>query len=252
MPAAEFRVTDEDGAYLCVAHSLIFEGSVLVYDPARDEVEWVPARGLPTILAGWKREWQSHWQILCPTPAKKQTASQSSRHATWPGLMTAPLKRRVRKCRRRMTHVRKCRRRMTCTRKRRRKMTCTRRRRRRMSVYPHPTWRIMSMGRWRDEGTQTPKHCLAMRCEVGVRPNQRESGEDGRGSGRPLWTMSSPLPLTIHGLTLTIPPYARLWQRTSLKFTCQIWSCRCCEQVGQEGHPIVCNFASKTGRPLCK
>ena len=105
------------------------------------------------------------------------------------------LKRRVRKCRRRMM--------------------LTRRRGRWMSVYCHPSWRIMNVGRWRDEGTQTPKHHLAMRCRVGARPNWRESREDSHGSGRPLWTMSSPSPSTIHGPNLTIPPYARLWQRTS-------------------------------------
>ena len=39
MPAAEFRVTNEEGACLCVAHGLIFEGSVLAYDPTKDEAE---------------------------------------------------------------------------------------------------------------------------------------------------------------------------------------------------------------------
>ena len=39
MPAMEFRVTDEEGAYLCVVQALIFEGSVLAYNPARDKAE---------------------------------------------------------------------------------------------------------------------------------------------------------------------------------------------------------------------
>ena len=39
MPAMEFRVTDEEGTYLCMVCSLIFEGSILAYDPARDEAE---------------------------------------------------------------------------------------------------------------------------------------------------------------------------------------------------------------------
>ena len=42
MPATEFRVTNEEGAYLCVVWGLIFEGSVLAYNAARDEAEWVP------------------------------------------------------------------------------------------------------------------------------------------------------------------------------------------------------------------
>ena len=43
MPATEFRVTDEEGAYLCMARALIFEGSILAYNLARDEAEWVLA-----------------------------------------------------------------------------------------------------------------------------------------------------------------------------------------------------------------
>ena len=39
MLAAQLRVTDEVGTYLCLAWALVFEGSVLAYNPAR---------GLPT------------------------------------------------------------------------------------------------------------------------------------------------------------------------------------------------------------
>ena len=42
MLVTQFRVTDEVGTYLCAAQALIFEGSILVYNPARDEAEWVP------------------------------------------------------------------------------------------------------------------------------------------------------------------------------------------------------------------
>ena len=55
MPATEFRVTDEEGTYLCAACSLIFEGSILAYDPTRDEVEWVPTRGVTNDLS-WAEE----------------------------------------------------------------------------------------------------------------------------------------------------------------------------------------------------
>ena len=55
MPAMEFRVTDEEGAYLCMVHALIFEGSVLVYNPTRDEAEWVPTRGVANDLS-WVEE----------------------------------------------------------------------------------------------------------------------------------------------------------------------------------------------------
>ena len=55
MPVMEFRVTDEEGAYLCVAQALIFEGSVLVNNPTRDEVEWVPTHGVANDLS-WVEE----------------------------------------------------------------------------------------------------------------------------------------------------------------------------------------------------
>ena len=55
MLAMEFRVSDEEGTYLCVAQVLVFEGSVLAYNPARDEVEWVPACGTANDLS-WVEE----------------------------------------------------------------------------------------------------------------------------------------------------------------------------------------------------
>ena len=39
MPVTQFRVTDEAGTYLCAAWALVFEGSILVYNPTRDEAE---------------------------------------------------------------------------------------------------------------------------------------------------------------------------------------------------------------------
>ena len=55
MPPMQFRVTDEKGTYLCVAWALVFEGSVLVYNPARDEAEWVPDNGIANNLS-WVEE----------------------------------------------------------------------------------------------------------------------------------------------------------------------------------------------------
>ena len=55
MPATEFRVTDEEGTYLCAARALVFEGSILVYNPTRDEVEWVPACRVANDLS-WAEE----------------------------------------------------------------------------------------------------------------------------------------------------------------------------------------------------
>ena len=55
MPVMEFRVIDEEGSYLCAASSLIFEGSVLAYNAARDEAEWIPTHGVANDLS-WVEE----------------------------------------------------------------------------------------------------------------------------------------------------------------------------------------------------
>ena len=55
MPATEFRVTNEEGTYLCVVRGLVFEGSILAYDPTSDEVEWVPTRRVANDLS-WAEE----------------------------------------------------------------------------------------------------------------------------------------------------------------------------------------------------
>ena len=55
MPATQFRVTDKAGTYLCVARALVFEGSILAYNPTRDKVEWVPTCGVANDLS-WAEE----------------------------------------------------------------------------------------------------------------------------------------------------------------------------------------------------
>ena len=55
MPATQFRVTDEVGTYLCAVWALVFEGSILAYNPTRDEVEWVPMCGVANDLS-WTEE----------------------------------------------------------------------------------------------------------------------------------------------------------------------------------------------------
>ena len=153
MPAMEFRVTDEKGTYLCTARGLIFKGSILVYNPTRDEVEWVPACGVAKDLS-----WAEEGMVVAlanfvPCTPKRQTTSQSSGPVTsWPRLMNPLWKMSTRGCRR-MTSVSRC--------------------RRMMSIYPHPSWRITSVRRWRDGGNQTPKHHLVTRRADKVRPNQR-------------------------------------------------------------------------------
>ena len=55
MPAAQFRVKEEVGAYLCTVRALVFKGSILAYNPAMNEAEWVPVRSLANDLS-WAEE----------------------------------------------------------------------------------------------------------------------------------------------------------------------------------------------------
>ena len=56
MPVSQFKVTDEAGTYLCAARALVFEGSVLAYNPTRDKAEWVPACGVIMKDLSWTEE----------------------------------------------------------------------------------------------------------------------------------------------------------------------------------------------------
>ena len=55
MPAAQFWVMEEGGAYLCTARALVFEGGILAYNPTMNEAEWVPVHGLANDLS-WAEE----------------------------------------------------------------------------------------------------------------------------------------------------------------------------------------------------
>ena len=55
MPAVQFHVTEERGTYLCTMRALVFEGSILTYNPALNEAKWVPACGLANDLS-WAKE----------------------------------------------------------------------------------------------------------------------------------------------------------------------------------------------------
>ena len=55
MPVAQFRVTHKAGTYLCVARTLVLEGSILAYNPAKNKAEWVPEHGLTNDLT-WAEE----------------------------------------------------------------------------------------------------------------------------------------------------------------------------------------------------
>ena len=51
MPAAQFQVTEEGGAYLCTGRALVFEGSILAYNSTLNEAEWMWGM---TARRGWE------------------------------------------------------------------------------------------------------------------------------------------------------------------------------------------------------
>ena len=55
MLATQFCVTNERGTYLCTVRALVFEGSILTYNPTLNEAEWIPMRGLANDLS-WAKE----------------------------------------------------------------------------------------------------------------------------------------------------------------------------------------------------
>ena len=55
MLVAQFWVMEEGGAYLCIARALVFEGNILVYNPAMNEAEWDPVCSLANDLS-WAKE----------------------------------------------------------------------------------------------------------------------------------------------------------------------------------------------------
>ena len=55
MLVAQFQVMEEGGIHLCTVRALVFEGSILMYNPALNEAEWVPVRGLANDLS-WAEE----------------------------------------------------------------------------------------------------------------------------------------------------------------------------------------------------
>ena len=77
MLATQFRVTDEVGTYLCVAWALVFEGSILAYNPNRDEAEWVPAHSVASNLS-WAEE-KSAMVLVNYVPCASQEGAHIAR-----------------------------------------------------------------------------------------------------------------------------------------------------------------------------
>ena len=79
---------DEQGQiYLCVAWALVFEGSVLAYNPARDEVEWVPVHSLANDLT-WAEEKSAvalaNYVLCIPQEAAQIVRLRACQLVSWP------------------------------------------------------------------------------------------------------------------------------------------------------------------------
>ena len=45
LPSTWFCISQPNGDFVCVARGLFFEGNILTYDPASNEMEWIPMQG---------------------------------------------------------------------------------------------------------------------------------------------------------------------------------------------------------------
>ena len=51
LPSLQFHVSGPNGEFICIAWGLLFEGSVLTYDPTTNGAEWVPMQGTTSNLS---------------------------------------------------------------------------------------------------------------------------------------------------------------------------------------------------------
>ena len=51
MPPSLFHVSYPSGKFICFARGLIFEGSILAYDPSTNGVEWICMHGTTSDLS---------------------------------------------------------------------------------------------------------------------------------------------------------------------------------------------------------
>ena len=87
MLAAQFWLMDEGGIYLCIARALMFEGSVLAYNPAKNEAEWVPVHGLANDLT-WAEERSAvalaNYVLCIPEEVARIAILGACRIVSWP------------------------------------------------------------------------------------------------------------------------------------------------------------------------
>ena len=76
------------GAYLCTVRALVFEGSILVYNPTMNEAEWVPVCSLANDLS-WAKESSAvalaNYVPCVPAEAAQIARLRASRIVSCPG-----------------------------------------------------------------------------------------------------------------------------------------------------------------------
>ena len=78
MPGFKLMLQDDKGEYPYSGRTLIFKGSMLVYDPQRDIVQWVPVRGMSSTLTMPELRAASNLNNIVPSPLSELLAKPSS------------------------------------------------------------------------------------------------------------------------------------------------------------------------------
>ena len=88
MLGTQFRVTNERGTYLRTVRALVFKGSILSYNPALNEAEWMPVRGLANDLS-WGEERSvvalANYVPCTPKEGKRIARLRAGRMVSCPG-----------------------------------------------------------------------------------------------------------------------------------------------------------------------
>ena len=72
MPTMQFHVTNERGTYLCTTRALVFEGSILMYNPTLNGAKWIPMRGLANDLSWAEERSVVPWPTTYHMPQRRQ------------------------------------------------------------------------------------------------------------------------------------------------------------------------------------
>ena len=74
MPGFKLMLQDDKGEYPYLGRALVFEGSMLVYDPQRDIAQWVPVRGTSSTLTMPELHMANDLNNVVPSPLSELPA----------------------------------------------------------------------------------------------------------------------------------------------------------------------------------